>query len=231
MTAAEASRLVSGRYPAPGASSVADAIRIRRGERGLTPLDATLLHVPPIAAGWNSLLGAVRTQGKLPGDIRELMVSPPLIHCHHVIQSPCKILRVAALNHAAFEWIQHEHVGRECGLTNAQLYVLRDTATPLPPSTGIFSDLQTSALMFADASTRNVQVEKEIADALMNSLRTWVAQKSNPGEVEETTQDLLVEAAAVTATYNMVSRFLVSLDVACMSDNEVPWPVDRKEVR
>jgi hypothetical protein len=74
MSAPKASRLIPGRYPAPGTSSVADSIRARRGERGITPLDAALLHVPPIAAGWNSLLGAVRTQGNLPGDVRELMV-------------------------------------------------------------------------------------------------------------------------------------------------------------
>lgn len=68
------SRVVSGRYPAPGTDPYADAIRERRGARGLTPLDANLLHVPPIAGGYNSLMGAVRTQGKLPGDVREAMV-------------------------------------------------------------------------------------------------------------------------------------------------------------
>ncbi|KAF7295606.1 Carboxymuconolactone decarboxylase [Mycena indigotica] len=41
--------------------------------------------------------------------------------------------------------------------------------------------------------------------------------------------DLLVEAAAVVATYNMVSRFLVSLDIAGSSDDVVPWPVDSTE--
>ena len=66
--------MVSGRYPAPGTDTYADAIRERRGARGLTPLDANLLHVPPIAGGYNSLMGAVRTQGKLPGDVREAMV-------------------------------------------------------------------------------------------------------------------------------------------------------------
>ncbi|KAG6834801.1 hypothetical protein H0H93_007309 [Arthromyces matolae] len=34
-------------------SPVADAIRARCGPRGITPLDATLLHVPPVAGGWN----------------------------------------------------------------------------------------------------------------------------------------------------------------------------------
>jgi hypothetical protein len=85
--------------------------------------------------------------------------------------------------------------------------------------------------MFADASTKNVKVAKEITDALTIHLKSWVGSSFEPGNVEETVQDLLVEAVAVTAAYNMVSRFLISLDVGCMSDNEVPWPVDRKEVR
>ncbi|KAF8885001.1 Alpha/Beta hydrolase protein [Infundibulicybe gibba] len=71
------------------------AIRNRRGEaRGfqLSPLDGTLLHCPPL----------LRNQGALPGDIRELM-----------------ILRVAAINNAAFEWIHHEPVARTHGLDTA----------------------------------------------------------------------------------------------------------------
>src|SRR4051794_10848216 len=68
------SRIVPGRYPEPGTDAVADAIRERRGDRGITPLDANLLHIPGIASGYNSMLGAIRTQGKLPGDIREAMV-------------------------------------------------------------------------------------------------------------------------------------------------------------
>lgn len=69
-----ASRVVSGRYPPPLADPVADAIRERRSARGITPLDANLLHVPHIADGYNTLLDAIRTKGKLPGDIREAMV-------------------------------------------------------------------------------------------------------------------------------------------------------------
>ena len=127
--------------------------------------------------------------------------------------------------------MHHEHVGRECGLSTAQLYIIRDTSTPLPPSSGILSALQTSALMFADANTRDIKVGRDITDALMNNLKDLVMSTTDSGDVEETAQDLLVEAAGITATYNMVSRFLISVDVACMSDNDVPWPVDRKEVR
>jgi hypothetical protein len=66
-------------YPPNGSSSIADQIRERRGARGLTPLDGTLLRSPSIAGGWNQLLGAVRSKGKLPADIRELMVTTDFI--------------------------------------------------------------------------------------------------------------------------------------------------------
>lgn len=35
--------------PAPGTSAIADAIRTRRGARGLTPLDQALLNAPDYA--------------------------------------------------------------------------------------------------------------------------------------------------------------------------------------
>lgn len=58
---------------------IADAIRARRGDRGLTPLDRSLLQSPSIAEGWNKLLGAIRTGSSLRDDLREIMVSvPPL---------------------------------------------------------------------------------------------------------------------------------------------------------
>lgn len=135
---------------------------------------------------------------------------------------------MAAINRAAFEWIHHEHVGRASGLSTAQLYVIRDTDTPLPPSVGILSPLQVSALVFADASTRHVRVGKAITNTLFKSLEVW-AREQDDKYVEERTQDLFVEAAAVVASYNMVSRFLVSVDVGGMSDDEVPWPLERKE--
>ncbi|KAL0574707.1 hypothetical protein V5O48_007265 [Marasmius crinis-equi] len=199
------SRLVPGRFPPQGASPIADRIRERRGARGLTPLDGTLLHVPPVADGWNSLLGAIRTKGKLSGDVRELM-----------------ILRVAAINRAAFEWVHHEHVGRDHGLTTSQLYIVRDVSSLPAKNDNTLSPLQAAALAFAHHSTKSVQVPPDVTKALKDNL---AANSSS----EEEVQDLLVEAAAITASYNMVSRFLVSLDVAAWSDNDVPWPADRVE--
>ena len=61
-------------FPQPGEDEVADRVRKRRGARGLTPLDGTLLNAPVIADGWNKLIGTLRTGNSLPGDIRELLV-------------------------------------------------------------------------------------------------------------------------------------------------------------
>ncbi|KAF4585092.1 hypothetical protein EYR40_001928 [Pleurotus pulmonarius] len=209
------SRLVPGRYPPPGTSAIADAIRVRRGARGLSPLDGTLLQVPSIAEGWNSLLGAVRSKGKLPGDVRELM-----------------ILRVAVWNRAAFEWIQHETVGRSAGLTTQQLQVIRDTEGLLKqPFADILKPLHLAALSFADCSTRDVKVPPTVSGKLMQELRKLVVdgESCDENDIDAVVQDLYVEASAVVATYNMVSRFLVATDVAGLSDEPLPWPADKQE--
>ncbi|BGP52774.1 hypothetical protein JCM8202_003853 [Rhodotorula sphaerocarpa] len=180
--------------PAKGTSPIGDAIRERRGARGLTPLDQALLNAPEIASGWNSLLGAVRTRNSLPDDIRELM-----------------ILRVAARNSATFEWTHHAHVGLDAGLTPPQLTVIRDLHTPLPTpeAPGVLSPFQAAALRFADASTYNVTVPQSRLD----DLKTYLKDDQQ-----------LLEATAVAATYNMVSRLLVTLDVGDMGDISVPLP-------
>ncbi|KAI5893079.1 alpha/beta-hydrolase [Schizophyllum commune H4-8] len=213
------SRVIPGRYPPPGTSPIADAIRERRGARGITSLDAALLHVPPVAQGWNSLLGAIRTKGKLPGDLREAI-----------------ILRVAALNGAAYEWIHHEHVGRSHGLTSHQLFVIRNThdhsRSPVTP--GVLSSLQAAGIVFADASTKDVRVPPDVTSGLRTALALWLDGEGgdllNEGaSKDDVLDDLLVEAAAVAATYNMVSRLLLSLDVDGMADDPVAWPCVKQE--
>ncbi len=75
---------------ATSAAAAYAQLSARRSPNGLQPLDLTLLHSPPVAAGWSSFLGAIRTQTSLPADIRELC-----------------ICRVAVLNGAAYEWEHH----------------------------------------------------------------------------------------------------------------------------
>ena len=73
----------------------------------------------------------------------------------------------------------------------------------------------------------------DVIQELKRQLKVFVAA-SNPAmsneEVDSKVDDLYAESAMVVATYNMVSRFLLSTDVAGISDMEVPWPADKKEV-
>ncbi|WP_214403953.1 carboxymuconolactone decarboxylase family protein [Pseudonocardia lacus] len=153
---------------------VADRIRARRGGR-LTELDRMLLHSPPLADGWNSLLDAVRTRSSLPADVRELV-----------------ILRIAALNGADYEWRSHEPVGRRAGLGDADLAALRPGAP-----TGALTAARRAALAYADAMTRDVSVAPEVFEALR----------------EHFDDRGIVELTLTIGTYNLVSRFLVALQI------------------
>lgn len=112
----------------------------------------------------------------------------------------------------------HAHVGLDAGLTPTQLTIIRDlhTPLPLPSSPAPLSALQAAALRFADSSTFNVKVPQSQVDDLKSLL---------PGEVNQQ----LLEAAAVVAAYNMVSRLLISLDVGDMAANAVPLPETEQE--
>ncbi len=117
------------------------AIRQRRGGQ-LLRLDRMLLHSPEFAAGWNSLLGAVRQRLQLDPLLRELAI--------------CAIAR---LNRAAYEFEQHAPEFLAAGGTQAQLDALDDVdAACCDPS--LFDPAQSAAL----ALTRDMTLGVEVAD-------------------------------------------------------------------
>ncbi|MGY2082820.1 carboxymuconolactone decarboxylase family protein [Blastococcus sp. SYSU DS0539] len=128
---------------------VADLVRARRGGR-LSSLDRLLLHSPPVAAGWNALLGALRSGTTLPADLRELV-----------------ILRVAVLNDAEFEWAAHAPIGQRAGLTDGQLRALRTADPAAGPG---WTEAQAAVLRFVDASTRAVAVPDPVFAAVREHL-------------------------------------------------------------
>ena len=65
------------------------------------------------------------------------------------------------------------------------------------PAACCYDDLQRAVIRFAIASTREVKIPDRLFDELK--------QRLPPNE--------LVELVAVTATYNMVARFLVALEI------------------
>ena len=151
------------------------SIQARRGG-ALLNLDRQLLHSAPLARGWNALMGAIRGHTQLDGALRELV-----------------ILRVAVLNRAPYEFALAAPVALAEGLTQAQV----DAVAGWQAST-LFDARARDVLAYADAMTLQVQVPKELFDALRARL----------DERE------LVELTATVAAYNMVSRFLVALNIS-----------------
>ena len=129
----------------PAVRAATEALRARRGGE-LSGLDRMLLHSPPVAEGWNALLGALRNRTTLTPDLTELVV-----------------LRIAVLNDAEFEWTAHVPAARRAGVTEGQLAGLR---RPDPATDPDFSPVQQAVLRFTDASTRDVAVPDDVFDAL-----------------------------------------------------------------
>jgi 4-carboxymuconolactone decarboxylase len=138
-----------------------------------------------------------------------LLLSPPVAEAWSVLLSAIRgelaldpalrelvILRIAVLNRADYEWAAHEPVARRSGVTDAQILVLRHADAQ--QAAAVFSPLERAVLAYADAMTTDVTVSPEIFDA--------IAAELDPRQ--------LVELTAVIGTYNMVSRFLVAMDLS-----------------
>jgi 4-carboxymuconolactone decarboxylase len=102
------------------------------------------------------------------------------------------ILRVAVLNRAAFEFEAHAPIARREGVSAAKIEAVKEAVL-----SATFSAREHLVLSLTDAMTRDVQVP----DALMIELQA----KYEP--------QTLVELVTTVAAYNMVSRFLVALNV------------------
>ncbi|KAJ7129230.1 4-carboxymuconolactone decarboxylase [Mycena epipterygia] len=197
-------------FPAPGTSVIADAIRARRGNGTLLALDGALLNSPLVAQGWNQFFTVIRENLTIPGEMRELLVS--FIFSFPFFLSPKKlqILRTAVINNAAYQWDQHEPVGRAEGLTSSQLQVVRfapEGACSLSDQR-ILGDSLAAALAFADALATTVSVPNHVYQNLARFL----------------TPQQMVEAVSTAGSYAFVSRFLMALNVNGEMNEDVPVP-------
>ncbi len=103
------------------------------------------------------------------------------------------ILRIAVLNRADFEFEAHAPIAEREGVSPAKLEAVR-----LPTLSDVFDARERLVLRLTDAMTRDI----EVPDALMDELKAHHDPQS------------LVELVATVAAYNMVSRFLVALQIA-----------------
>jgi alkylhydroperoxidase family enzyme len=106
------------------------------------------------------------------------------------------ICAVAVYNRADYEWLQHAPEFLAAGGRQTQLAALHDIANA-PNNVTSFSELERLVITLTQEMTQSI----EVSAATMQSLR----QHLNAREV--------VEIVGVIAAYNMVSRFLVALQI------------------
>ncbi|KKK18260.1 4-carboxymuconolactone decarboxylase family protein [Aspergillus ochraceoroseus] len=139
--------------PDPETAEIYARIAARRRPRPLIPLDLSLLHSPPVADGWNSFLGAIRTQTVVNQGLLELAVC-----------------RVAVLTGAVYEWNAHAPLALKGGVQPAELRAVRTlpstvqgdiaTAVEAVAQSGLTAQ-QKAIVRYADEMTQTVKVQDE----------------------------------------------------------------------
>lgn len=150
----------------------------------LINLDKALLWSEPLARGWNTYLKAVRSELSTSLRLREL-----------------GICTVALLTGAKYEYHHHAPDFLAAGGTQAQLDALNAFVRVDPrglPNDPALNELDRLVIRYAAQMTLDVQVSDDVFDALRQHF-------------DETG---LVELTCAIATYNMVARFLVALQVS-----------------
>ncbi|PYH46437.1 carboxymuconolactone decarboxylase family protein [Aspergillus saccharolyticus JOP 1030-1] len=176
----------------PTTSEIYARIAARRHPRPLIPLDLSLLHSPPVADGWNSFLGAIRTQTVIDQGLLELAVC-----------------RVAVLTEAVYEWNAHAPLALKGGIQPAELQAVRTLPSTAGEEEEVGAALSGSALSarqqavvkYADEMTLRVKVRDGTFAALKEAGKGGFSDRE------------VVELTTGIAGYNCVSRVLVALDI------------------
>ena len=161
---------------AAGPAEVVGPIRARRPEGKLLNLDRMLLHSPSFAQAWNTMFGTIRQKLAVPARLRELA-----------------IMSIGVLNHADYEWFQHEGEFLKAGGTKEQLAALKNPSAALKDSKH-FDEAELATLALTSEMTHNIQVKP----ATMKRIRAVLPDEQ------------VVELIGTIAGYNMVSRFAVA---------------------
>lgn len=136
---------------------------------------ATFAHHPRLLKRWSAFGGLLLAGGTLPGRDRELL-----------------ILRTASNTGADYEWAQHVRIGREAGLSDAEIEAVADPgiAAEWPP-------WEATVLAAAD----QLHDDNRIDDP------TWA------GLAERFDEAQLIELCMVVGQYHLVAFTLNSLGV------------------
>jgi alkylhydroperoxidase family enzyme len=102
------------------------------------------------------------------------------------------ILRIAVLNRADYEFAQHVPFATKAGLGAAQI-----EAVKTDPGSPLFDARDRAVLAYAETMTRDI----DVPDALFDEVRAQFGERD------------VVELTVTVAGYNLVSRFLVALQI------------------
>lgn len=168
-------------------------------------------YVPADIDEPRELVEAIRRRrgGELLNLDRMLLNSPPLargwngylgtVRTELALEAKLRELSmcvVAMVNGAEYEYGQHAPLYVKAGGSQPQVAALRDPDAAMHDA-ALFDERQRAAIALVVEMTRNVRV----APATMAAVRRHLSDRET------------VELVGVTATYNMVSRFLVALGV------------------
>lgn len=170
------------------------------------------MRIPPVIPGSRPELAAQEAQiaaerGRVSPLYQVLLNSPPIAHGWEQMLSAVRnrnslpaslrelmILRVAVLNRANYEFDAHAPIALAAGLAQPVIDAVRHSLslpeTPLSPTERV-------ALQLCDAMTRDITVP----DPLYAQVRAHFDAQAQ------------IDLVATIAAYNMVSRFLVALQI------------------
>lgn len=168
-------------------------IAARRHPRPLIPLDLSLLHSPPVADGWNSFLGAIRSRTIIDQGLLELAVC-----------------RVAVLTNAIYEWNAHAPLALRGGIRPEELQAVRTLSSM---AVGTSEELAAAAEALEQSSlTARQRAAVQYADEMTQTVRVQDTTFARLQEQGFSNREI-VELTTGIAGYNCVSRVLVALDV------------------
>ena len=149
----------------------------------LLTLDHALLWSEPLTRGWGVFLKAVRTEMSGSKKLRELA-----------------ICTVSLLAGADFEYHAHSREFLSSSGSQAELDALKAALTDNPRAPAMstaLGEIEKIVIQYAAQMTLDVKVSDKVFSALKQHM--------------DTTQ--IIELTGAIATYNMVARFLVALEI------------------
>lgn len=112
---------------------------------------------------------------------------------------------VAVLNQATYEWTAHAPLALKAGVTREALEAVLEGDVG---NSSVLAEAEIDVLQFTHQSTKNIKVD----DQLMEKLKARY------------TDQQVMELTITVGAYNMVSRFLVALDVTESNGKELKMP-------